>query len=112
MTAAHGDRLAAGGRAGRAAAGMLAFYSRFYRSRYGWDGAAMHDGLAVAAVIDATVITTRPQAVEISLDAATRGQTVVDLWGVGGRAPNVDLAVDVDADRVLELLVERVAALP
>jgi inosine-uridine nucleoside N-ribohydrolase len=69
--------------------------------------------MAVAHVIDPTLLTTRPAnvAVETRSDYCD-GRTVVDLRGVTGREPNADVGVDVDAGHFLELLVSRIASLP
>jgi purine nucleosidase len=39
------------------------------------------------------------------------GATVVDWWGVTGRPANADWATEVDADAVLDLLIERIGRL-
>lgn len=40
------------------------------------------------------------------------GRTVVDLYGVTSAAPNAEVALEVDAGRFADLLVERIASLP
>ena len=69
--------------------------------------------MAVAHVIDPTLVTTRHAnvAVETSSELCD-GRTVVDLRGATGREPNAEVGVDVDADRFLELLVSQIASLP
>jgi inosine-uridine nucleoside N-ribohydrolase len=106
------DRLAAAGRAGRLAADLHGFYVRFHRRRYGWDGAPVHDALALAYAIDATLLETRHCGVTVDTGPEpARGRTHVDRWGSAGWAPNCHVAVDVDAARFIELLVERIAGL-
>jgi len=113
FTSAHADRLRGTGRAGRAVAELSDFFQRFHESRYGFDGSPIHDALAVAAVIDPSLVTT----VECSIEIETAsqfcdGRTVVDRWHVSDRPHNAQVGVDVDADRFLELLVERISSLP
>ena len=113
FTRAHADRLRGTGRAGRAVAELSDFFQRFHESRYGFDGSPIHDALAVAAVIDPSLVTT----VECSIAIETAsefcdGRTVVDRWHVTDRPHNAQVGVDVDADRFLELLVERISSLP
>ena len=113
FTSAHADRLRGTGRAGRAVAELSDFFQRFHESRYGFDGSPIHDALAVAAVIDPRLVTT----VECSIAIETAsefcdGRTVVDRWHVTDRPHNAQVGVDVDADRFLELLVERISSLP
>lgn len=106
------DRLAVAGRAGRLVADLYGFYARFHRDRYGWDGAPIHDALALAHVIDPTVLETRRCGVSVDTGAEpSRGRTHVDLWGRAGWRPNCHVAVNVDAPRFTELLVGRIAAL-
>ena len=113
FTRAHADRLRGTGRAGRAVAELSDFFQRFHESRYGFDGSPIHDALAVAAVIDPSLVTTVECSIEIETASAfCDGRTVVDRWHVTERPHNARAGVDVDADRFLELLVERISSLP
>jgi inosine-uridine nucleoside N-ribohydrolase len=112
MTQAHADRLAAAGRAGRLVADLYGFYSRFHHQRYGWDGAPIHDACAVAHLIDPTLLQTRHCGVRIDTgEGPSAGRTNVDRWGRVGWEANCHVAVDIDAQRFLELLVQRIAGL-
>jgi inosine-uridine nucleoside N-ribohydrolase len=113
FTRAHAERLRGTGRAGRFVAELSDFFQTFHERSYGFDGSPIHDAMAVAHVIDPTLLTTRHAnvAVETRSDHCD-GRTVVDLRGVTGREPNADVGVDVDAERFLELLVSRIASLP
>ena len=112
MRPAHAQRLRAGGKAGRLVADLFAFYTRFHARDYGWDGAPIHDALALAHVIDDTLLTTAHRGVVIDTGPElSRGRTHVDLRASAGWAPNCHVAVAVDADRFLELLVSRLSAL-
>ena len=69
--------------------------------------------MAVAHVIDPTLMTTRRANVAVETRSEyCDGRTVVDLRGVTGRDQNAEVGVDVDAERFLELLVSRIASLP
>ena len=112
MTPAHAGRLAASGAAGRLVADLYAFYAQFHHRRYGWEGAPVHDAVAVAHVIDQTILATKHCGVVIDTDSElSRGRTNVDLRGTTGRTPNCHVAVGIDADRFLELLVQRIQSL-
>jgi inosine-uridine nucleoside N-ribohydrolase len=113
FTRAHAERLREAGRAGRFVAELSDFFQRFHERSYGFDGSPIHDAMAVAHVIDPTLVTARKVnvAVETSSELCD-GRTVVDLRGVTGRPENAHVGVDVDADRFLELLVSRIASLP
>jgi inosine-uridine nucleoside N-ribohydrolase len=113
FTRAHADRLRGAGKAGRAVAELSDFFQRFHESRYGFDGSPIHDALAVAVVIDPSLVETVE--CNVSIETASElcdGRTVVDRWHVTGLPPNAKVGVDVDAERFLELLVERISSLP
>jgi inosine-uridine nucleoside N-ribohydrolase len=113
FTRAHADRLRGAGRAGRAVAELSDFFQRFHESRYGFDGSPIHDALAVAEVIDPSLVTRIECNVEIETASQyCDGRTVVDRWLVTDRPKNGRVGIDVDADRFLELLVERISSLP
>jgi len=110
FTQAHIGRLA--GRVGEMVTELLRFYDTFHRSVYKFDGSPIHDALAVAAVIDPSLVTT----VECSIEIETAsqfcdGRTVVDLWQRTDREPNAQVGVEVDSDVFLELLGERINSL-
>jgi inosine-uridine nucleoside N-ribohydrolase len=106
------DRLAAAGSAGKLVADLYGFYARFHRQRYGWDGAPVHDALALAHVIDDSLVETKHCGVIVDTGPEpSRGRTHVDLWGRAGWEPNCHVAVKVDAERFIELLVGRIAGL-
>jgi len=74
--------------------------------------AHMHDPLALALALDATLGSTRPGTVAVELSGAlTRAMTVVDWHGLWGREPNADVAVTIDAQRFLTELVDRISSL-
>jgi inosine-uridine nucleoside N-ribohydrolase len=112
MTPAHADRLAASGGAGRLVADLHRFYSRFHRERYGWEGAPVHDAVALAHTIDPTLLTARACGVRVDTGPElSRGRTYVDLHRTMGWEPSCQVAVEIDSERFLELLVERIVAL-
>jgi inosine-uridine nucleoside N-ribohydrolase len=106
------DRLASAGSAGRLVADLYGFYARFHRQRYGWEGAPVHDALALAHVVDGTLLETKHCGVIVDTgQEPSRGRTYADVWGRAGWEPNCHVAVNVDAARFLELLVGRIAGL-
>ena len=113
FTRAHADRLRGTGRAGRAVAELSDFFQRFHESRYGFDGSPIHDAVAVAEVIDPSLVTSVHCNVEVETASQyCDGRTVVDRWLVTERRRNGRAGVAVDAERFLELLIERIATLP
>jgi len=113
FTREHAERLRSTGRAGRFVAELSDFFQQFHERSYGFGGSPIHDAMAIAHVIDPTLVTTRHANVAVETRSELcDGRTVVDLRGVTGREPNADVGVDVDAERFLELLVSRIASLP
>jgi inosine-uridine nucleoside N-ribohydrolase len=112
MTAAHADRLRAAGRVGTMVAELRDFYQRFHSRVYDFPGTPVHDAMAVAHVIGGDLVRTERRHVAVECGSELcRGRTVVDLWRITGEEPNAHVGVDVEADRFLELLVERIGSL-
>ena len=109
MTPAHVAQLE--GRAGRLVADLYTFYSKFHASRYGWDGAPVHDAVAVAHVIDPTLLQTLDRGVKVDTGPElSRGRTHVDMRGDRWE-PNCRVATEIEAERFLALLIERISSL-
>jgi inosine-uridine nucleoside N-ribohydrolase len=73
--------------------------------------APVHDALAVAALVDPAVITTRHLHVDVETRGdLTLGETVIDTDARSGRDPNVHVALDADGRRFVRLLIETFAA--
>ena len=104
---------ALGTRVGQAVAEMVAFSEQFDLSKYGWDGAPLHDPCVIAYLLRPDLFTGRK--VNVSVETAsplTLGMTVVDWWQITDRPRNVTYLKDVDADAFFGLLTERLARLP
>jgi inosine-uridine nucleoside N-ribohydrolase len=109
---AHVEVLAQAGVAGRLVADLYGLYAERYRRSYGWDGAPVHDAVAVAHVLEKDLLQTRPCGVQIDTGPEpSRGRTYVDLRGATDWPRNFRVAVDIDSERFLELLIERIAGL-
>lgn len=97
LTAAAAERLAAGDPVCQAVARMAQPYMARYRARHGIAACAMHDPLAVAAVVQPDLLQWQPVWADVELRGElTRGMLVADVFGRSGLAPNVSVAVDVD----------------
>jgi pyrimidine-specific ribonucleoside hydrolase len=111
-TPAIQERLRAGGTVGVFVADLVDFFSVYHRETYGWDGAPIHDAVAVAHVIQEGLVTTIERNVEIELESdLCRGRTVVDRWKRTGRPANAHVGIDLEANGFFDLLVERIARL-
>ena len=105
-------RLRSAGRIGSFVADLNVYFTRYHRETYGWDGAPVHDAVAVAHLLRPGLVETRRRNVEVELESdLCRGRTVVDLWNRTDRAPNVDVGVALDVEAFFDLLVERIGSL-
>ena len=100
------------GRIGAFVADLSVYFTRYHRETYGWEGAPIHDAVAVAHLIRPGLVETRHRSVEVELESELcRGRTVVDIWSRTDRPPNVHVGVGIDVDAFFELLVERIRSL-
>ena len=108
----HASRSVASNPVVRFIADALRFYMEFHSRYDGFYGAFIHDPLAVAAALDPALIRTEALPVDVELGGTlTTGETVTDWRRVWGREPNLDVAVEADADEFLRRFVERVGGL-
>ena len=108
----HATRSVASNPIVRFVADALRFYMEFHSRYDGFYGAFIHDPLAVAAALDPTLVRTDALTVDIELGGTlTTGETVTDWRRVWKKPPNIDVAVEADAEAFLERFVERVGRL-
>ena len=104
---------ALGNRAGAVSAELLTFYASVYRERYGRSGGALHDPLAVAAVIAPELLDWQDMRVDIEdQEGLNFGRTVCDLYGKERPDANARVAVGVRDEAFFALLLDRLARLP
>ncbi len=103
---------AMGSMLGTICAELMTFFAGTYRRTFGFAHPPVHDPVAVACVLDPSVVRTvaAPVAVELA-GTYTRGATVVDLHRRTGLAVNADVAVDLDVDAFWRLLMGAVRRL-
>jgi inosine-uridine nucleoside N-ribohydrolase len=112
MTPAHADELRSAGRAGKLVAELFDFYHGFHQRTYGLPGSPIHDALALAHVFDPPLLELRDRHVAIDCESQlSRGRTVVDVWQRTDNKPNAHVAVEVDGERFVRILVERISSL-
>jgi len=111
-TPAIQERLRAAGTIGTFVADLVDFFSVYHAQTYGWEGAPIHDAVAVAHVIDPELMTTLHRNVEVELQSdLCRGRTVVDLWFRTERPANAHVGIELLTDAFFDLLVQRIATL-
>ena len=106
------QRLRATGSVGVFVAELVDFFTVYHRQTYGWDGAPIHDAVAVAHVLRPGLVETKLRNVEVELASdLCRGRTVVDLWLRTGRPANAHVGIDLDSEAFFDLLIERIGRL-
>jgi inosine-uridine nucleoside N-ribohydrolase len=112
MTREHAEELRGAGRVGEVVAELFDFFSVFHREVYGFEGSPIHDAVAVAQVLRPELLELKRLQVAVDCESTLcRGRTVVDVWRRTGEEPNAHVAVDIDAEAFLSLLVERLSRL-
>lgn len=96
---------ALGNRAGRVFADMAEFFAKVYRERYGFEGSALHDPCTVAWLLQPDIFQTRTMRVDVETNMGLSfGRTVHDIWGLGGKPANTEVAIKADAEGFFDLL--------
>jgi len=112
LTDVHADALRHRGPVGRYVAELLDHFVGFHQQRFGWEGAPIHDAVTIAHLIDPTLVTVLPMNVRIEVDSPLCvGRTVADRWSVTGLPPNAAVGIDIDRDRFVTLLMDRLGAM-
>jgi inosine-uridine nucleoside N-ribohydrolase len=97
---------ALGGELGPVCAELMTYFASTYRKLWGFEAPPLHDPVAVARVIDPSLVECVDAHVAIEVSGEhTRGATVVDLHGYLGGAPNAKVAVEVDVSRFWDRLI-------
>jgi inosine-uridine nucleoside N-ribohydrolase len=96
----------------RTVVALLGFFADRYKQLWGFPAAPVHDPVAVARVIDPALVGCVAANVVIELAGTyTRGATVVDRFGNTGRAPNAQVALELDHAGFWALVVDAVRTL-
>lgn len=79
--------------------------------RYGDPCVHLHDPLAIGVAIDRSLVRTQKLFVDVeTANGLTLGKTIADPYRRWGKAPNVEVCVEVDAERFVALMLERLIA--
>jgi inosine-uridine nucleoside N-ribohydrolase len=109
----HADALRGTGQAGAWVAELLDHFVGFHQERFGWEGGPIHDAVTIAHLIDPTLVHLLPMNVQIETESPLCiGRTVCDRWAVTGLPANAAVGIDIDRERFVDLLMERIASLP
>jgi inosine-uridine nucleoside N-ribohydrolase len=112
LTPDWAERFRRAGRVGTFVAELVEFFKQYHSRTYGWDGAPIHDAVALAHAVRPGIVETQYLNVEIeTVSELTRGRTVVDRWHRTDREPNAHVGMEIDADAFFDLLLERISTL-
>jgi purine nucleosidase/pyrimidine-specific ribonucleoside hydrolase len=90
--------------------GLLKFFAKTYDEVFEMPNPPLHDPVAVALLIDRSVVKCRKVNVQVELTGAlTRGATVVDLHDRLGERANCEVALELDFKRFWELMLDAIA---
>lgn len=93
------------GKVSKVVAPLLRFFAKANHEFFGFKGAPLHDPLAVSYVIDKTILDTKLLHVDIeTYGQFTRGQTVVDIYGVTKKVLNAEVALGLDVDKFKDFI--------
>lgn len=86
----------------------LEFFYQFHRG-LGYEGAPVHDAVAVAALLKPEIMESRELYVQVETAGEfCKGATVADFNGVLGKAPNAKVLMGIDRQAFVDLLVEAI----
>ncbi|RBP95411.1 purine nucleosidase [Cytobacillus firmus] len=86
---------------------LLVFFASTYKEMFDFDGAPVHDVLAVAYLVAPELF--KMKAVNIAVETKgefTAGTTLVDLHGVTGRKINAKFGMELDVEGFWQLMIE------
>lgn len=87
--------------------GLLKFFAKTYDEVFEMPDPPLHDPVAVALLIDRSVVRSKFTNVQVELNGVlTRGATVVDIYNREGFAANCTVALDLDAEKFWNLMID------
>jgi purine nucleosidase len=88
---------------------LMEFFAHSYRDAQGFDFPPVHDPVAVAFVIDPSILTVRPTPLRIELTGThTLGMTVADFRAPAPAGTTTSVATAIDAERFWALVIEAI----
>ena len=101
-----------GGTFAKTIADFNRFHFQFYKNELGFKGDPSHDSCAVAYLINPDIFTMEEYNVVMDLDGKySRGQTIVDLYNVTQRKPNVLFGMKSNREAFVDLVYQSVKTL-
>ena len=79
----------------------------FSKKRLGVDGCALHDPLTIGVVLDPSIVQTEKHFVEVETKSELNyGQTICDFRNIWNKEPNVEVCLDVDHEKFVDMFIE------
>ncbi len=101
-----------GGRVSSVVGPLMRFFAQANLDYFGINGAPIHDALTVAVLVNPAVVEFEHWFVDIETQGElTRGQTVADVYGVTGNKPNCRVAMKVNNDMFISIMMDAVRRL-
>ncbi len=101
-----------GGKISSVVGPLMSFFAQANLDYFGINGAPVHDALTVATLIKPEVVSFEHWFVDIETQGElTRGQTVADVYGVTKKKPNCRVAMKVNNELFMSILMEAVKKL-
>lgn len=90
---------------------LLDFFMEYHKdAKWGFTGAPLHDPCTIAWLLKPELFTSIERWVGVETQGKyTQGMTVVDYYFLTGKQPNTTVLLDIDRERFVDLLVERLA---
>lgn len=89
--------------------GLLKFFAKTYDEVFEMPDPPLHDPVAIALLIDRSVVKSRHVNVQVELSGPlTRGATVVDIYQRLGEPANCNVALDLDFDKFWSMMLEAI----
>jgi len=100
-------------RTGRLLRQLLPQAFRGYRQQFGLEGIHVHDTVTLMAVLHPELFTTKPMAGDVETQGElTLGQTVFDRRRVPAWRHNMEVAMDVQQEAVVDAILARLNGVP
>ena len=91
---------------------LMRFFAQANLDYFGIKGAPIHDALTVATLVNPDVVEFENYFVDIETQGElTRGQTVADVYGVTGKEPNCRVAMKVNNDLFMSIMMDAIRVL-
>lgn len=79
---------------------LMGHFCKTQKEIFGWEGGPLHDPVTVAALIDPTLLTTKPMNAQIeNRSVQSYGRTNCDFFGYLQLPATADVAIDIDVEK-------------